>query len=94
MGGPGMGQGMGMGPGMGGPGMMGMMPGMMRPDTPVMVATAEYVYVLRGNTLYQFSARDLKQLNKVMLEDERPGMRPGGRPGQMPGGGNVPQRSK
>jgi hypothetical protein len=98
-GGPGMGQGM---PGMGGPGMMGMMPGMGRPgQTPVMVATAEYVYILRGNTLYQFSAKELKLLNKVTLEDEAPSMRPGGRPGGMQGGmqggmpgGGMQQRPK
>lgn len=95
MGGPGMGQGM---PGMGGPGMMGMMPGMGRPgQAPVMVATAEYVYILRGNTLFQFSAKELKLLNKVTLEEEMPGMRPGGRPGGMQGGmqgGGMQQRPK
>ncbi|MCX6361616.1 MAG: hypothetical protein NT029_17570 [Armatimonadetes bacterium] len=94
MGGPGMGQGM---PGMGGPGMMGMMPGMGRPgQAPVMVATAEYVYILRGNTLFQFSAKELKLLNKVTLEEEGPSMRPGGRPGAQGGmqGGGMQQRPR
>jgi hypothetical protein len=87
MGGPGMGM-MG-GPGMGGPGMGRMM------AAPVMVATSEYVYILRGNTLYQFSAKDLKQLNKVTLEEEPAGAR--SRPmmgGQGGAGGNLPQRTE
>ena len=76
-GGQGMRQGMGM-PGMGGPGI-----------SPVMVVGGEYVYVLRGNTLYQFSAKDLKQVRKVTLPDDGQGMRPQRMPG---GGGNFQQR--
>ena len=93
---PGMGGGMpGMGGGMPGGGMPGMgmgMPGMGRMgETPVMVATGEYVYVLRGNTLYQFSARDLTQLHKVTLADENPPMRMRSQMAPQGNGGGNPQ---
>jgi hypothetical protein len=43
-------------------------------------ATADFVYVVRGNTLYQFEAKELQLVKKVMLEEERP-FPPPGRPG-------------
>ena len=70
MGGPGMG-----GPGMGGPGGPGGMggPGMMRMGPPpTLTATDKYVYVLRGETLYQFSADGLKLLAKSELPRPEP----------------------
>lgn len=86
MGAPGMG-----GQRMGGPGMGG--PNMGRPMAPpVMVATADYVYVLRGNTLYQFSAKDLKRLNTATLDADGPGLRRRLPRGPQAGGGpNPPQ---
>lgn len=66
----------------------GPLPPMMMPmfGPPVAIcATADYVYVVRGNTLYQFEAKELRLLKKVTLEEERPfpGSRPGfGRPGE------------
>jgi hypothetical protein len=87
MGGPGM-----MNPGMGGPGMGMGMPGMGRMgEPPVMVATADYVYVLRGNTLYQFSAKDLTQLHKVTLADENTPMRMRPQMAPQDNGGDNPQ---
>ena len=50
-----------MGPGGGGMGMMG------RSNSVAIAATTEYVYVVQGNTLYQFSAKTLKQVNKAEL---------------------------
>ncbi len=45
----------------------------MRPGGGVALsATDTFVYVLRGNTLYQLSAANLKQLKKVRLEEDRP----------------------
>jgi len=35
--------------------------------TPAIAASGEYVYVVQGNTLYQFSARTLKLVNKAEL---------------------------
>ena len=62
-----MGPGGPMGPnqpgGFGGGGRMGMMGG----GTSAIAATAEYVYVVQGNTLYQFSAKTLKLANKAEL---------------------------
>lgn len=70
-----------------GQGFPGRQPGMMpmQMSYAAITATAEHVYVLRGNTLYQFAAKDLKLLNKVTLEPEAPAM-PGGMPGVFPGG--------
>ncbi len=50
-------------------------------------ATSDYVYVVRGNTLFQFDARDLKLLKRVELEERRP------HPGALrpPGAGQPPQ---
>jgi hypothetical protein len=46
---------------------------MLRMAPAAIAATPDYVYVVRGNTLYQFDAKDLKLLNKATLEeDERP----------------------
>ena len=39
-------------------------------------ATNDYVYVLSGNTLYQFNAADLKLVNKTTIERE-PRFQPG-----------------
>ena len=73
------------GPGMfmapGGPGGP-QFPGMRPPVSPVMVATSEFVYVLVGRNLYQYSAKDLKLANKATLPEEAP--RPAGPPPAPP----------
>ncbi len=51
-----------------------------------LAAHGDYVYVLRGNTLYQFAAEGLELVKKVTLEDDRP-MGPGRGPGMGPGRG-------
>ena len=69
MGGQGMGmgeQGMGQPSGMPGPGMMRVGP------QPILTATDKYVYVLRGETLYQFSTDGLKLLAKSELPRPEP----------------------
>ena len=67
--------------GQGGGMMRGMMGGGMQP---VVTATERYVYVLRGDTLYQYSAEGLKLIAKATLpQDQRQGG-PGGPGG--PGG--------
>ena len=77
-GGPGGG---GFGGGQGGGMMRGMMGGGMQP---VVTATERYVYVLRGDTLFQYSAEGLKLVAKATLpQDQRQGG-PGGPGG--PGG--------
>lgn len=58
--------------GFGGGGRMGMGMPMMGGGTPAIVATAEYVYVVQGNTLYQFSAKTLKLANKAELTSGNP----------------------
>jgi len=71
---------------------MGLMMRMMQVPGALAV-TDKYVYVLHGNTLYQFDAEDLTQLNKVDLPVEMPlfppglGGGPGGRGGQGGRGG-------
>ena len=77
---PPMGQGPGTGgPGMGGPGGAGS-PGMMRiGPPPVITATEKYVYILRGETLYQFSADGLKLLAKSELPRPEPREFPDGK---------------
>lgn len=58
-----------------------------------MVATDEFVYILRGNTLYQYDTAELKLRNKATLEmPEMPagGGRPGGQRGQGGQPGNAP----
>ncbi|NUQ00175.1 MAG: hypothetical protein HUU35_10010 [Armatimonadetes bacterium] len=45
-----------------------------------MVATDDFVYILRGNTLYQYDTTELKLRNKATLE--MPEMPPGGPRGQ------------
>jgi hypothetical protein len=62
---PGQGQGQ-MGPGGYGGGGMGMQM-MGRGNSVAIAATSEYVYVVQGTTLYQFSAKTLKQENKAEL---------------------------
>ena len=56
----------------GGPGMRdhGMMMHMM--SRPTMTATDKYVYILRDDTLYQFSADGLKLLGKAELPRPEP----------------------
>ena len=49
------------------------------PETSAICATNDYVYVLSGNTLYQFNAADLKLIKKAAIERE-PRL---GRPGRM-----------
>ena len=63
---------MGQGPGMGVPGgMQG--PAMMRMGPPVtMAATDKYLYVLRGEMLFQFSADGLKLLARSELPRPEP----------------------
>jgi len=46
------------------------------PETSAICATSDYVYVLSGDTLYQFSAADLKLIRKAPIEKE-PRFRPG-----------------
>jgi hypothetical protein len=60
-----------------------MMMGMGGP--PAMTATGNAVYVLRGNMLYAFDAKDLRQLAKTELP--RPEM-----PQGFPGGGRPEPR--
>lgn len=87
---PGM-QGMPGMPGMMPGGMPGMVPGMMPGMMPMMGAPAQmtasgsYVYVLRGDTLYQYSTTGLKLVSQATLPAPKPphGMPPGG--GMMPG---------
>lgn len=68
------------GPPMGGMGMMGMGGG-----GATMTATDKYVYVLRGNTLYQFAAEGLKLLGKAELpQPQRPQRPDGGAFGEPP----------
>src|SRR5262249_51023224 len=38
-----------------------------------MTATSQYVYVLRGNTLYSFDARTLRPMGRTTIEAPRPG---------------------
>ena len=52
-----------------------------RPETSAICATNDYVYVLSGNTLYQFNAADLKLIRKAPIEKE-PRFRPD-KPGRM-----------
>ncbi len=59
-----------------------------------LAAHGDYVYVLRGNTLYQFAAKNLELVKKVTLEEDwpmgrgrGPGMGPGRKPGMGPGHG-------
>ena len=51
--------------------MMGMGMGMMG-GMPAIAATESYVYVVQGGTLYQFSAKTLKQVKKTQLEKTSP----------------------
>ncbi|HIE30492.1 TPA: hypothetical protein EYP66_24805 [Candidatus Poribacteria bacterium] len=51
------------------------------PEASAICATNDYVYVLSGDTLYQFKAADLKLMGKTRIEKE-PRFRPG-KPGMM-----------
>lgn len=56
-----------------GPGSPAIMPPRMPMMQPAAIcATDDFVYVFRGNTLYQFAAKDLRLVKKVTLEEERP----------------------
>lgn len=76
---PGPGPGFPPGPGMPG---MGPMPPMMLGGASL-CAAGDFVYVLRGNTLYQFLARELKLVNQVQLP-EPPRMMTPERPREVP----------
>ena len=80
-GGPGGGFGGGQGGGM----MRGMMGGGMQP---VVTATERYVYVLRGDTLFQYSAEGLKLVAKATLPQDENRRGPGGPGGPGGLGGN------
>lgn len=69
-----------------------MMTRMMGSNSVAICAHGDYIYVVRGNTLYQFTAEDLQLVNKVQLE-ERPtmGRGPGGPGGPRPGGPGGPR---
>jgi hypothetical protein len=73
------------------PGFPGMMAGPVGPLSTAMAATDRYVYVLRGNTLYAFDARTLRQAASTTLEppatparDRQPRPGPGALPGPVP----------
>ena len=51
-------------------------------ESPAVCASGDYVYVVSGSTLHQFSAVDLKIINKAQIETE-PRFRPDGRPDRM-----------
>lgn len=51
-------------------GQMMMRPGMMDSGGVAIAVTSEYIYVVKGNTLYQFNARTLKQTNSVQLAQQ------------------------
>lgn len=80
------------GGGPGGQGMRGPMMGMMgAPAT--MTATDRYVFILRGDTLYQYSTDGLKLVGKAELPRDQRGPRGGqGGPGGPGGPGEPPQR--
>ena len=76
----------------GGPGM----PGMNRPfpgarGGAALAVHGDHVYVLSGNTLYQFAAEDLGLVKKVTLQEERPFGPPRG-PRRGPGEGRPDGR--
>lgn len=81
-GGPGGGGFLGGQGGLGGGMMRGMMGGGMQP---VVTATERYVYVLRGDTLFQYSAEGLKLIAKATLPQDDRQRGGGGFPGG-PGG--------
>lgn len=62
----------------GGQGQPGMGPRAFTPAPPAMTATDRHVYVLRGNTLYQFDVNGLKLVGQAQLPEMPPGGRPGG----------------
>jgi hypothetical protein len=68
------------------PGFPGMMAGPVGPLSTAMAATDRYVYVLRGNTLYAFDARTLRQAATTTLEPSVParGRQPRSRPEALP----------
>ena len=69
----------------------GMMRGMMGGMQPVVTATERYVYVLRGDTLFQYSAEGLKLVAKTTLPQDENRQRPGGGGGfGGPGGPGGP----
>jgi len=57
-----------------------MMPGGMRAGSAAITAAGEYIYVVQGNTLYQFSARTLKLVNRTEFGLAAGSNVPGGTP--------------
>ena len=51
-------------------GQMMMRPGMMDSGGVAIAVSSEHIYVVKGNTLYQFNARTLKQTNSVQLAQQ------------------------
>ncbi len=65
-----------------------MMRGMGAMQPASIFATGEFLFIVRGNTLYQYDVKTLKQVNKVQLETEP--MPAGGGPGGADGGAPTP----
>jgi hypothetical protein len=61
------------------------------PAVPTVAATDRYVYVLRGNQLYSFDAKTLREVAKVTLEAPPGPPRPADAP---PGGPPRPERAR
>jgi hypothetical protein len=68
-----------------------MMRGMGAMQPASIFATGEFLFIVRGNTLYQYDVKTLKQINKVQLETDLPqwgggqgGGGQGGAPPPMP----------
>jgi hypothetical protein len=58
-----------------------------------LAAQGDHVYVVRGNTLYQFQVKGLTLVKKVTLEEEPP-FAPMGRPRGEPRGERPSQRDR
>lgn len=78
----------GMQPGMNPMGMPMMMQMQQQGHAPLMATAAGYLYVLRGNTLFQYTLKDLKLAAQAQLPMDRPRLT-GPMPGQ-PGPGMLP----
>lgn len=72
----------GMQPGMNPMGMPMMMQGQ-QGHAPLMATAAGYLYILRGNSLFQYTLKDLKLAAQVQLPMDRPRLNP------MPGGAGM-----
>lgn len=70
------------------------------PSTPpsAMVAVGDSIYILLGNTLFQYEAKTLKLVKKIVIEEPRPMGPPPGGPGfgfgPPPEGGAPPPPPK